>query len=95
MTDTLRATAGKQQVSIGTEKAASGAPSGEVAGVFESADECMQLAKRKFTAAALSCIKGMPTAERQVAEALAEIDIARRCLRELGYRLAHCGQARR
>jgi hypothetical protein len=48
--------------------------SSDTSAALESVDEHMQSAKRKFTAATLACIKGMPTAERQVAEALAEIE---------------------
>lgn len=50
-------------------------------GDFEAADAQMQVAKNQFTRAALSCLKGNPTAHKEVKLALDSVDAARRSLR--------------
>ena len=43
-------------------------------------DTRMQMAKRRFSLAALACLRGAPDAAQMVAKALAEVDAARKAL---------------
>jgi hypothetical protein len=51
---------------------------------LDTADQRMKQAKHKFSLAALACLRGRPDAERQVRDALQEVDRARAALRAAG-----------
>lgn len=57
--------------------------SGDHAAALAAADDQMRLAKARFSAAALACLRNAPDAAAQVQAALREVDAARQQLQGL------------